>query len=487
MSEQILLQGKILGIEEFLFARPSGGETAAAQEDLFTCRSQWVTLVCEVLPRALLAELGLARVLLGSSGGGQFLAVLPDEARGAANEFLTAAAAQIRELTAGRLRLLWGMTENLGDWAVVRRRLTDELRRKRCAPLGGGIADAFVPKPHEPPPEAAGYFSRELGLAFREAQVIGWRPEDPAKVAVGSGKHTWKLTSNLSLDAVTVARHAARSEEGSRPAGAADLAGRAEGRAAWAVLRGDVDSFGIRLRRLTSIEEHVQLSVLYKQFFAGELEVLCSMPEFWRKVSILYSGGDDFAVYGAWDALIFLAREMQRLFHRFTQESLKDFPGPEGKTISMAVTLAPYLDSPLASVFQLAGRNLELAKSADKNCIYLFGRVLEWKHLNDAVELKEVLTRTISELNVSRQMLFSLRTFYGKSRPGAGGPAQPRLDRPWRFHAQLGRGVGGVRDRESQKLRSQLVTDMIGRSATQPKLRPAGLVGLEWARLATEV
>src|ERR1035441_10766587 len=67
-----------------------------------------------------------------------------------------------------------------------------------------------------------------------------------------------------------------------------------------------------------SIEEHVPLSVLYKQFFAGELEVLCSLPEFFRKVSIVYSGGDDFAVYGSWDALIALAREVQRLFHRFT-------------------------------------------------------------------------------------------------------------------------------------------------------------------------
>ena len=90
-----------------------------------------------------------------------------------------------------------------------------------------------------------------------------------------------------------------------------------------------------------SIEEHVPLSVLYKQFFAGELEVLCSLPEFWRKVSIIYSGGDDFAVYGSWDALIALAREVQRLFHRFTEENLKEYPGAEGKTISMAIALAP--------------------------------------------------------------------------------------------------------------------------------------------------
>ena len=169
---------------------------------------------------------------------------------------------------------------------------------------------------------------------------------------------------------------------------------RAQGRSLWGVLRGDVDQLRRPPAPPHTIEEHVQLSVLYKQFFAGELEVLCSMPEFWRKVTILYSGGDDFAVYGSWDALILLAREMQRLFHRFTEENLKDFPGAEGKTISMALALAPELHYPLSvGVIEEAGRNLELAKSADKDCIYLLGRVLEWKQLADAAELKDTVTQ----------------------------------------------------------------------------------------------
>jgi len=57
---------------------------------------------------------------------------------------------------------------------------------------------------------------------------------------------------------------------------------------AW--LRGDVDNFGIRIRRAQVSKKHVQLSVMYKQFFAGELEVLCSLPEFWRKVTLLLFG-----------------------------------------------------------------------------------------------------------------------------------------------------------------------------------------------------
>ena len=104
MSEQILLQGKILGIEEFLLSRPGGAMPPRSNgEELLAGRSQWITLLCEVLPRALLAEFGLARVLLGSSGGGQFLLVLPGEVREKAEEFLGAAALEIAALSGGYL------------------------------------------------------------------------------------------------------------------------------------------------------------------------------------------------------------------------------------------------------------------------------------------------------------------------------------------------------------------------------------------------
>src|SRR3989442_6888263 len=105
MSEQILLQGKIQGIEEFLLSPAGAGEEIP---DVLAGRAQWISLLCEVLPRALLAELGLARILLGSSGGGQFLLVLPCEGRGPAEEFLRAVAPGIDRLSAGRLQPVCG-------------------------------------------------------------------------------------------------------------------------------------------------------------------------------------------------------------------------------------------------------------------------------------------------------------------------------------------------------------------------------------------
>src|ERR1700686_2567723 len=179
MSEQILLQGKFLGIEEFLLS-PAGADEDAG--DLLPGRAQWISLLCEALPRALLAELGLARILLGSSGGAQFLLVLPDEARGPAQEFLSAAARDVDRLSNGQVQLLWGITENLGDWSVVRKRLNEELQKWRGTPPAGAAFEPLPPYAAPKPADTGGYFSRRLGLKVREAAFIGWSPDTPAQV-----------------------------------------------------------------------------------------------------------------------------------------------------------------------------------------------------------------------------------------------------------------------------------------------------------------
>ena len=162
-------------------------------------------------------------------------------------------------------------------------------------------------------------------MKLRDAETAGWSPETPGRILIGEGKHVWSLAGVDRGASVCAARGAQR--RWPRTCFDGGARGALAGLQTWGVLRGDVDNFGIRIRRAQTIEEHIQLSVMYKQFFAGELEVLCSMPEFWRKVTVIYSGGDDFAVYGAWDALIGLAREMERLFHRFAEAEPKGFRG----------------------------------------------------------------------------------------------------------------------------------------------------------------
>lgn len=477
MSLQIFLQGKLLGIEEFLYS-----PTQNDHDQVFTGRSHWIALLSEVLPRALLAELGLAKILLGSSGGGQFLVLLPEESRGEAEKFLEAAGAEIAALSGGVLKLVWSLTENLGDWSIVRRRLNDEMDRRRGTP---GFTDA--PGSIEAGEE---YFAAQLGMKLRNAESAAWSPETPGRIQIGEGKHVWTLAWSAA-DALPFARHAAPSEDGVEPASTAELAARASGLETWGVLRGDVDNFGIRIRRAATVEEHIQLSVLYKQFFAGELEVLCSMPEFWRKVTVIFSGGDDFAVYGAWDSLVALARELERLFHRFADANLKNFDGPEGKTISMALALAPSVDASLGAVFEEAGQRLEAAKSADKDCIWILGRTLEWKQFAEAAELKDSLTRMVADFGVSAQYLNDLCGIYRETQSKMSKRQARRSggERPWRYHRRIRRILGAARSGGShradfQKAQTALIADLIGRSAVTVKLRPAGRVALEWARLS---
>ncbi len=473
---QIFLEGKLLGVDDCLLA-PATRDA----HQVFTGRSHWISLLSETLPRALLAELGLAKILLGSSGGGRFLLVLPEETRGASEEFLNAAAAEIAQLSGDALKLIWSITENLGDWSDVRKRLTEGLERRRGTPdfsVTVPMADAA----------ADDYFMTELGFALRNASSVAWSPEHPGRVTTSSGNHSWTLSGT---EAIPFARHTAPSDDGNEPASTVTLGTRAAGVPAWGVLRGDVDNFAIRMQRAATIEEHIQLSVMYKQFFAGELEVLCSQAEFWQKVSVIYSGGDDFAVYGAWDALIALAAELQRVFHRFAETNLKEYVGLEGKTITMALALASSEDASLGAVFEDAGARLETAKSEDKDCIWILGRTLDWKQFAEASTLKDTLSKMVSEFGCSPQYLRDLCGIYRETQSRMSKKQARRMggERPWRYHRRIRRILNASRSRspehkEFQKARAELIGELIGRSAITVKLRPAGRVALEWARLS---
>ncbi len=419
MSIQIFLQGKLLGAESFLAALTQSGEPAG--DAVVTGRAYWMTLLSEVLPRALLAELGLAKILLGASGGGSFFVVLPDEARPQAEAFLLAANADIDKLSAGHMRLIWGATENLGDWTIVRKRLTEEVwRREHTSPLASAEG-AFSPGAAAERYPADEYFT-ELAATVPGAKLYGWSPELPGGILVDQGKHTWAAGAN---DGIGIAHHTALDEAGSRRATLEELSARAAGKPRWGVLRGEVDGLQVRLRRTQTIEEYIQLALTFKQFFAGELEVACMMGDFWRKVTVLHSGWGDFAAYGSWDALLQLGRELQRLFHRFAEANLKDLAGPEGKTITMALELAPEVSTPFAYVYEAATRSLATAKTTDRDCLYIFGRTVEWRHVNHASDLKELMLRLVFDLGSPPEFLEELSSFYREKPTG-------RSDRPWR-------------------------------------------------------
>ena len=475
MSAQILVQGRLSGTEDFLLAAPADRDNRA-----FEARLTWLNLLGEVLPRALLASLQLPPLLLGSSGGGRFLAILPDQDRAnQASEFLTRANAVLSDVTSGRVRIVWSSTENLGDWTIVRKRLSEGMRTS----LRPAVSAAGFFEPTAPPAPLGDRIPRNL----RDATAVAFSFDFPALIAVPEADAApalmrWELGGHASPSSISIARHAARN--GDIPATPKELALRGSGTKLWGVLRGEIDDYGNRIRRAHSVEEHVTLSMTYQQFLAGEIELLCSHADYFRRVTVLEAGSADFALFGSWDALAGFARELERVFARFAEENLKDLPGAEAKTMTMALTLAEPV-TPLARVWEANTRDLQVAKSSDKDCFYILDHVLEWKQWKDAAELKDALVQLNDEFRGGRQFLAQLRNLYRKvASPDPDGTGDERLmARAARFQRRFS-GVTNRREREFQKLKANLMKEMTGRkSRGKLRLKPEGLVALEWARL----
>ncbi|MEJ7605666.1 MAG: hypothetical protein WKF37_05235 [Bryobacteraceae bacterium] len=252
--------------------------------------------------------------------------MIPGELRPKAVNLLQSVHEHVNALTGGVVRLTWASTENLGSWSDIRKRLEEELRLRAATTSDRPSFDIISD-------QSTALDSLNLG----NADTIGWSPEVPGLIGTVNTKYQWSLGFNL--DQIPFARHEAVDAD-SQLAFTATLASSAGEHKLWGVLVANVDDIAARLQLAQSIEEHLQLSIMYKQFFANEVQMLCSQPESHQNVTLLQSGGDNFALSGSWDSLIAIGRELQRLFALFVAANLAQFAGLEGKTISMAIVLA---------------------------------------------------------------------------------------------------------------------------------------------------
>lgn len=463
MSLQVFFQGQFQGVAPFL----SG---AAADSD-FVSRSLWIALLTEITPKAFLAARGLSPLLAGFAGGGRFLLVTPEQETDAAEAHFAGVRDAVRTATGGVLEFHWARTENLGEWPHAAKRLRDGLRQSCNTPLAAWGDSAFrdVGTPTGPAPWE--------GLSDRLAATgeAGWNAASPGSVSPDEPQHRWPLTSfGLAVETVTTK----------------ELARRANGRRAWGVLRCDVDRSRARLNQTGASEEYLFLSVLYKGLVAGELRRILELPAHQHRVTVLYSGGDDFAVAGAWDALLSVAVEFQRVFALFAAE-LPGGTGSGGDTISAAMTLAGPAE-PVASVWTRNAEALDAVKSSGGNAFSLFDRVLDWPAWKEAVSLKTRIRKLRDQHRCPPEVFAELSDFYAE-RGAADQLASLRsrrreraVDRPWRFQRRLRRLAGDRTGSDFERQWRAFLGELMGRGSAQSRqLRPAGKVALDWANLET--
>lgn len=114
-----------------------------------------------------------------------------------------------------------------------------------------------------------------------------------------------------------------------------------------------------------------------------------------RKVNIIYAGGDDLFLVGAWDEVLEVAIDINRAFKQFTNGKLTLSAG-------MAMFSPTY---PISKMAEIAGLLVQMSKNRkDKNSIALFGMETNLK-ANGQLECKYIYTWADFEMKVCKKKM----------------------------------------------------------------------------------
>ncbi|MGC8857170.1 MAG: type III-A CRISPR-associated protein Cas10/Csm1 [Anaerolineae bacterium] len=199
------------------------------------------------------------------------------------------------------------------------------------------------------------------------------------------------------------------------------MAADAKGMPGLGVLRMDVDNLGqvmiggLKERNMAATSA---LSAALDMFFAGYLNILCEevQGEHGRPESlyVIYSGGDDLFIVGAWDLMPILAERIQTEFSRYTGNN-------PSLTISGAVTIEGE-KFPLYQAAERAGDAEEKAKAylrnsagMEKNAFHFLGLEVSWEEWGQVTLYRQdIETALAGEKGASRALLQILQNIYAQ-------------------------------------------------------------------------
>ncbi len=158
------------------WASRSSCSAGAPEESLFAGRLRWVSLLSEVLAARVDRRAGAVE----NAAGIERRRTIPGGASRRSAAAGGGVSARRRDsISAGSARgdceLSWAITENLGDWTVVRKRLNEEFETKQDTPLAStGLAGCRQYSESDPD------ILKSLARSLRDACRVGWSPDSPA-------------------------------------------------------------------------------------------------------------------------------------------------------------------------------------------------------------------------------------------------------------------------------------------------------------------
>jgi CRISPR-associated protein Csm1 len=183
----------------------------------------------------------------------------------------------------------------------------------------------------------------------------------------------------------------------------------------------DVDDLGDLFRwgmaGQGTLSRVASLSSALSLFFEGWVSERCRQinAQGADKVYVIYSGGDDLFIVGAWDVLPGLADTLRRDLGRFAA-------GNPALRISAGLTLHAgkyplYQAARDAEAALDAAKNLERAdeEGHDKDAFHWLGVTLPWEDFEAVKHEKEALVHLVEDLRVNRSLLRVLLRLYSQA------------------------------------------------------------------------
>jgi CRISPR-associated protein Csm1 len=541
-SPCLLVTGSLSGIQEFIFDIPSKRASKSLKG-----RSYYVQIVADVAVRHLLTKLNLKDASLLYNGGGNFVLLAPasveerlTELRKEMSEALLPESLAL-PLAWTRVGIADFLDGNRfpGRWSEAYAQL-ERRKRRRFQELGMRAFEPFRQAPRDEegtddlfakwterlspssgyrivttPVESGrgeGRFPERLGLKVEFAQDRAADATVFNDTDFAGGFRDFRFAvKDLPRYTPELVRHLypTRGEPDEVAQGRlidfnhlAKLAEERTGTPKLGVLKMDVDNLGeLFVRGFPEAERTVtrvaSLSRALQWFFEGYMNVLLGEGTFdWldagdgirpapfaHHLYPVFSGGDDFFVLGAWDAVFEFARTVRKEFGEFVGHH-------PGVTLSAALQVI----EPKESVSRFAARasdRLEDAKlsSPAKNRVSVFDQVLTWSEFDRAAELKHRLEVLVKQRGEARQIVQRVQqsvTGYERMQ-GAARRGVFRPEKIWRLAYFLGRNarkenLGEIR--QIAELYERLLLDAVVRpaEAASPALF---VVAGRWAELAT--
>ncbi|NMC40174.1 MAG: hypothetical protein GYA43_03215, partial [Bacteroidales bacterium] len=344
------------------------------------------------------------------------------------------------------LSLAWLKVDKLDTLTDLRMKLEQESARKKMLKFNS-FPEMFMPN----------FIGKSISFHDKENYKMDGLP-------------VWTESMIDTYKSIKKGRETDSTEEETKPgyiltfAHLADLADYRTGTYKIAVMKMDLDNVGILFRNLKGTDEIREASECLNYFFTRHIYKLLEyememggkeMPNVFRifgnNLYIVYSGGDDCFIVGAWDAILefaVLVRNQLKLFIK--EESLS--PDSHKITISASVQLySPHY--PVYRFAEEAENNLHKAKyyeKDNKDKIWLFGEIFTWDEFSQVVKLKKNLYELIVNRNESRAILerikLSGKTFAQDQQKYI--ESDTIFPKTWRLNYSLSRNIKKQENRE---------------------------------------